>query len=172
MTEAAAGDVRRRALTTAADLAARIELVRSASERAGRPRDAVAVSTQIWFTAYGSAEDVHAAESALAADWAALPGHPLRDSPCFRCWARETRASRQRVLPEIPLTCISRVEGTGQSVALCQNSPSCARSYSARLTQGCEVVPSLSRTTSRQHSASEHDPHTGTATGPVRVPPA
>jgi hypothetical protein len=39
------------------------------------------VSTQIWFTAYGSAEQVRAAERALAADWAGLPGHPLRASP-------------------------------------------------------------------------------------------
>jgi hypothetical protein len=81
MAEAAAGDVRRRALTTVADLADRIELVRAASERTGRPRDAVAVSTQIWYTAYGSGEDVRAAEAALAADWAALPGHPLQRSP-------------------------------------------------------------------------------------------
>ena len=81
MAEAAAGDVRRRALTTVADLADRIELVRAASERAGRPRDAVAVSTQIWFTAYGSAEQVREAETALAANWAGLPGHPLCRSP-------------------------------------------------------------------------------------------
>ena len=81
MAEAAAGDVRRRALTTVADLASRIELVRAAGERAGRPRDAVGVCTQIWFTAYGSAEDVRAAETALAADWAGLPGQPLGRSP-------------------------------------------------------------------------------------------
>ena len=81
MAEAAAGDVSRRALTTVADLAGRIELVRTASERAGRPRDAVAVSTQVWFTAYGSTEQVRAAEATLAADWAGLPGQPLRRSP-------------------------------------------------------------------------------------------
>ena len=64
-----------------ADLAARIELVREAGERAGRPRDAVAVCTQIWFTAYGSAEQVRAAETALAADWAGRPGQRFDHSP-------------------------------------------------------------------------------------------
>ena len=49
-----------KALTTVADLAHRIELVRSAAEDAGRPRDTVSVSTQIWFTAFGSADDVRA----------------------------------------------------------------------------------------------------------------
>ena len=59
-----------------------------------------------------------------------------------------------------------------RSVALCQNVPSCVRSYTSRLTQGLDVLPSLSRTTSRQHLGTEHAPHTGTATGPVTVPPA
>ena len=72
MAEAAAGDVRRRALTTVEDLARRIELVRRAAEDAGRPRDAVSVSTQIWFTAFGSADDVRAAEQDLCANWAGI----------------------------------------------------------------------------------------------------
>jgi len=81
MAEAAAGDVRRRALTTVTDLAARIELVRAAAEQAGRDRNAVAVSTQIWFTAYGSAEQVRTAAAELAARWAGLPGQQLDRSP-------------------------------------------------------------------------------------------
>ena len=81
MAEAAAGDVRRRALTTVEDLAGRIELVRSAAEDAGRPRDAVSVSTQIWFTVFGSADDVHAAERDLCANWAGIPSRRLDRSP-------------------------------------------------------------------------------------------
>ena len=50
--------LRRRALTTVTDLAARIELVRAAPEGPVGGRSAVTVSTQIWFTAYGSAEQV------------------------------------------------------------------------------------------------------------------
>ena len=81
MTAAVAGDISRRALTTVADLAARIELVRDAGEQAGRPRDAVAVCTQIWFTAYGSAEQVRDAETVLATNWAGRPGQRLDHSP-------------------------------------------------------------------------------------------
>ena len=81
MAEAAAGDVRRRALTTVEDLARRIGLVRSAAEDAGRPRDAVSVSTQIWFTAFGSADDVRAAEQDLCANWAGIPSRRLDRSP-------------------------------------------------------------------------------------------
>ena len=58
------------------------------------------------------------------------------------------------------------------SVRPCQNAPTGVRSYSSRLTQGSETLPALSRTTSRQHRGSEQAPHTGTATGPVTVPPA
>src|SRR5258705_3739677 len=81
MAEAAVGDVRRRALTTVADLARRIEVVRSAAEDAGRPRDAVSVSTQICFTAFGSADDVRAAEQDLCANWAGIPSRRLDRSP-------------------------------------------------------------------------------------------
>ena len=81
MAEAVVGDVRRRALTTVANLARRIEVVRSAAEDAGRPRDAVSVSTQIWFTAFGSADDVRAAEQDLCANWAGIPSRRLDRSP-------------------------------------------------------------------------------------------
>ena len=81
MAEAAAGDIRRRALTTVEDLASRIGLVRTASEQAGRPRNAVSVSTQIWFTAYGSRDDVRAAEEELCANWAGIPSRRLDRSP-------------------------------------------------------------------------------------------
>jgi alkanesulfonate monooxygenase SsuD/methylene tetrahydromethanopterin reductase-like flavin-dependent oxidoreductase (luciferase family) len=81
MAEAAAGDVRRRALTTVEDLAARTDLVSKAAAEAGRPRDAVSVSTQIWFTAYGSREDVRAAEEELCANWAGIPSRRLDRSP-------------------------------------------------------------------------------------------
>lgn len=81
MAEAAAGDVRRRALTTVEDLAARIELVRAAALEARRARDAVSVSTQIWFTAYGSRADVRAAEEELCASWAGIPTRRLDRSP-------------------------------------------------------------------------------------------
>jgi alkanesulfonate monooxygenase SsuD/methylene tetrahydromethanopterin reductase-like flavin-dependent oxidoreductase (luciferase family) len=81
MDDARRGDVRRRALTTVEDLAARIELVRDAARAAGRQRDAVGVSTQIWYTAYGAADDVRAAERELCADWAGIPARPLDRSP-------------------------------------------------------------------------------------------
>ena len=81
MAEATVGDVRRRALTTVEDLACRIELVRSAAEDAGRPRDAVSMSTQIWFTVLGSADDVRAAEQDLCANWAGIPSRRLDRSP-------------------------------------------------------------------------------------------
>src|SRR5260370_14607553 len=71
----------RRALTTVEDLASRIELVRAASADAGRSRDAVSVSAQIWYTAYGSREDVRAAEEELCATWAGIPTRPLHRSP-------------------------------------------------------------------------------------------
>jgi alkanesulfonate monooxygenase SsuD/methylene tetrahydromethanopterin reductase-like flavin-dependent oxidoreductase (luciferase family) len=81
MADARAGDVQRRALTTVEDLASRIELVRTASQTAGRPRDAVSVSTQIWYTAYGSPDDVRAAEEELCASWAGIPTRRLDRSP-------------------------------------------------------------------------------------------
>lgn len=81
MAEARRGDVMRRALTTVEDLASRIELVRAACADAGRPRDAVRVSAQIWYTAYGSREDVRAAEEELCATWAGIPTQPLDRSP-------------------------------------------------------------------------------------------
>lgn len=81
MAEAAAVDVRRRALTTVEDLATRIGLVRTAAAKAGRPRNVVKVSTQIWFTTYGSPSQVRAAEAHLAATWAGMPGKRLDRSP-------------------------------------------------------------------------------------------
>jgi alkanesulfonate monooxygenase SsuD/methylene tetrahydromethanopterin reductase-like flavin-dependent oxidoreductase (luciferase family) len=81
MAEARSGDVRRRALTTVEDLAGRIELVRVAAKDAGRPPDAVSVSTQIWYTAYGSRADVRAAEEELCAKWAGIPAQRLDRSP-------------------------------------------------------------------------------------------
>ena len=105
MAEAAAGDVRRRALTTVTDLAARIELVRAAAEQAGRDRNAVAVSTQIWFTAYGSAEQVRTAEAELAPG-----GRACRDSS----WtAARTCCSAAR--PGWPRRCWSEPRPTGWS---------------------------------------------------------
>jgi alkanesulfonate monooxygenase SsuD/methylene tetrahydromethanopterin reductase-like flavin-dependent oxidoreductase (luciferase family) len=79
MEEARRGDVRRRALTTVEDLAARYELVRRAAADAGRT--APTVSTQIWYTAFGSADDVRAAEQELSTEWAQLPPQRLDRSP-------------------------------------------------------------------------------------------
>jgi alkanesulfonate monooxygenase SsuD/methylene tetrahydromethanopterin reductase-like flavin-dependent oxidoreductase (luciferase family) len=81
MAVARTGDVQRRALTTVEDLAGRIGLVRAAAEEAGRPKDAVGVSTQIWYAAYGSAADVRAAEEELCARWAGIPTQRLDRSP-------------------------------------------------------------------------------------------
>jgi alkanesulfonate monooxygenase SsuD/methylene tetrahydromethanopterin reductase-like flavin-dependent oxidoreductase (luciferase family) len=81
MADAAAGDVQRRALTTVEDLASRMELVRAAAQNAGRAKDAVGVSTQIWFTAYGSGTEVRAAEEELCATWAHIPPRRLDRSP-------------------------------------------------------------------------------------------
>ena len=101
-----------------ADLAARIERVREASELAGRPRDAVRVSTQIWFTAYGSAEDVRTAQATLAADWAGLPGQPLDRSPylLFGSPARMAEALLERA-EAYGLDRISLKEGGGAQYA-------------------------------------------------------
>jgi alkanesulfonate monooxygenase SsuD/methylene tetrahydromethanopterin reductase-like flavin-dependent oxidoreductase (luciferase family) len=81
MAKAAAGDVRRRALTTVEDLASRIQLVRDAATEAGRPRDAVGVQTQIWFAIDGSVADVRAAEARLCDTWAGIPQQRLDRSP-------------------------------------------------------------------------------------------
>jgi alkanesulfonate monooxygenase SsuD/methylene tetrahydromethanopterin reductase-like flavin-dependent oxidoreductase (luciferase family) len=81
MADATRGDVQRRAMTTVEDLASRIELVRAAAAEAGRPRDAVSVSTQIWYTAYGTAQDVRAAEHELCGTWAGIPHQRLDRSP-------------------------------------------------------------------------------------------
>jgi alkanesulfonate monooxygenase SsuD/methylene tetrahydromethanopterin reductase-like flavin-dependent oxidoreductase (luciferase family) len=81
MAQARAGDVARRALTTVDNLAGRIELVRAAASEAGRPRDAVGVTTQIWYVAFGSTEQVRAAEEELCARWAGIPARPLDRSP-------------------------------------------------------------------------------------------
>jgi alkanesulfonate monooxygenase SsuD/methylene tetrahydromethanopterin reductase-like flavin-dependent oxidoreductase (luciferase family) len=81
MSQARLGDVSRRALTTVENLADRIELVRDAAGEAGRPRDAVGVSNQIWYTAYGNAAQVRAAEEELCANWAGIPTRSLGRSP-------------------------------------------------------------------------------------------
>jgi alkanesulfonate monooxygenase SsuD/methylene tetrahydromethanopterin reductase-like flavin-dependent oxidoreductase (luciferase family) len=79
MEEARRGDVRRRALTTVEDLEVRYEFVRRAAADSGRP--APAVSTQIWYTAFGSSDDVRAAEEELCTEWAQMPARPLDRSP-------------------------------------------------------------------------------------------
>jgi alkanesulfonate monooxygenase SsuD/methylene tetrahydromethanopterin reductase-like flavin-dependent oxidoreductase (luciferase family) len=82
MAEARVGDVQRRALTTVDDLAARIGLVHAAAAEAGRPRDAVGVSTEIKYVAFAdSAAEVRAAEEELCAVWAQMPYRPLHRSP-------------------------------------------------------------------------------------------
>ena len=81
MERAAAGDVARRANTTVDDLAGRIQLVRDAAQAAGRPRDAVAVATQIWYVAFGSPAHVRAAEEELCSSWAGISYRPLDRSP-------------------------------------------------------------------------------------------
>lgn len=81
MERARRGDVARRAHTTVEDLAARIELVRAAAARAGRPRDAVAVSAQICYTAFGGPAQVRAAEEELCASWARITPRRLDRSP-------------------------------------------------------------------------------------------
>jgi alkanesulfonate monooxygenase SsuD/methylene tetrahydromethanopterin reductase-like flavin-dependent oxidoreductase (luciferase family) len=81
MAQARRGDVQRRALTSVEDLAGRIELVRAAAEQAGRPRDAVTVSTQIWYTAYGDRRQVEAAERELCAGWGQIPQQRLDRCP-------------------------------------------------------------------------------------------
>ncbi len=55
------------------------------------------------------------------------------------------------------------------SVRSCQKAPSLLRSYSSRLTQASNVLPSLSRMTNRQHSGTEHTSDTGTDTGAVTM---
>ena len=82
MAQARVGDVQRRALTTVDGLTARIGLVRAAAEEAGRPRDAVSVSTEIKYVAFaGSAGEVRAAGEELCAVWAQMPYQPLHRSP-------------------------------------------------------------------------------------------
>jgi alkanesulfonate monooxygenase SsuD/methylene tetrahydromethanopterin reductase-like flavin-dependent oxidoreductase (luciferase family) len=77
MSQAATGDVARRAHTTVDDLAGRIGLVRDAAQAAGRARDAVGVATQIWYVAFGSPAQVRAAEEELCTSWAGIPYRPL-----------------------------------------------------------------------------------------------
>jgi alkanesulfonate monooxygenase SsuD/methylene tetrahydromethanopterin reductase-like flavin-dependent oxidoreductase (luciferase family) len=79
MEEARRGDVRRRALTTVEDLEIRYEFLRGAAADAGRPTPAV--STQIWYTAFGSSDDIRAAEEELCTGWAQLPAQRLDRSP-------------------------------------------------------------------------------------------
>jgi alkanesulfonate monooxygenase SsuD/methylene tetrahydromethanopterin reductase-like flavin-dependent oxidoreductase (luciferase family) len=81
MAEARRGDISRRVGTTVEDLAARIELVRDAAAEAGRLRDAVRVGSQIFFTAYGSGDDVRAAEEELCAKWAGIAPRRLDRNP-------------------------------------------------------------------------------------------
>jgi alkanesulfonate monooxygenase SsuD/methylene tetrahydromethanopterin reductase-like flavin-dependent oxidoreductase (luciferase family) len=79
MEEARRGDVRRRALTTVEDLEARYAFVRRAAAESGRA--APAVSTQVWYTAFGSSSEVRAAEAELCTEWAQLPAQRLDRSP-------------------------------------------------------------------------------------------
>ena len=81
MEQAKLGDVRRRALTTVADLAARMQLVRAAESRAGRPPGSVSVSNQIWYVAYGDRSAVAEAERQLCRDWGHIPDQRLNTSP-------------------------------------------------------------------------------------------
>jgi alkanesulfonate monooxygenase SsuD/methylene tetrahydromethanopterin reductase-like flavin-dependent oxidoreductase (luciferase family) len=75
------GDIRRRALTTVADLATRMQLVRAAERAAGRPAGSVTVSNQIWYAALGDRRAVADAERQLCRDWARIPVRRLGASP-------------------------------------------------------------------------------------------
>ena len=77
MAQARVGDARRRALTTVEELADRAQLVRDAAGGAGRPCDAVTVSTQIIYAAFGNGARVRDAERELCEKWAGIPGQRL-----------------------------------------------------------------------------------------------
>jgi alkanesulfonate monooxygenase SsuD/methylene tetrahydromethanopterin reductase-like flavin-dependent oxidoreductase (luciferase family) len=81
MAQAQVGDKHRRALTTVEELADRYQLVRAAAAAAGRDADAVSVSTQIIYAAFGSRSDVAAAERDLCSKWARIPDQRLNRSP-------------------------------------------------------------------------------------------
>lgn len=81
MDQARSGDIRRRALTTVADLSARIQLVRAAEAAAGRAAGSVTVSNQIWYAAIGDRSAVAEAERQLCHDWARIPARRLDSSP-------------------------------------------------------------------------------------------
>jgi alkanesulfonate monooxygenase SsuD/methylene tetrahydromethanopterin reductase-like flavin-dependent oxidoreductase (luciferase family) len=81
MKQAKLGDIRRRALTTVADLTARMHLVHAAESRAGRPLGSVSVSNTIWYVAYGDRSAVGEAERQLCRDWAHIPDQRLSASP-------------------------------------------------------------------------------------------
>jgi alkanesulfonate monooxygenase SsuD/methylene tetrahydromethanopterin reductase-like flavin-dependent oxidoreductase (luciferase family) len=81
MEQAKLGDIRRRALTTVTDLATRMQLVRAAESRAGRPPGSVAVANTIWYAAYGDRSAVAEAERQLCRDWAHIPDQRLSASP-------------------------------------------------------------------------------------------
>jgi hypothetical protein len=76
------------------------------------------VSTQIWFTAYGSPEQVRAAEATLAADWAGLPDQRLDRSPylLFGSPAQMAEALLERA-EAYGLERISLKEGSGSDYA-------------------------------------------------------
>ena len=77
MAQARVGDARRRALTTVEELADRAQLVRDAAGDAGRPRDAVTVSTQIIHTAFGDEARVSDTQRELCEKWAGIPDQRL-----------------------------------------------------------------------------------------------
>ena len=77
MAQARVGDARRRALTTVEEIADRAQLVRDAAGDAGRPRDAVTVSTRIIHTAFGDEARVSDTQRELCEKWAGIPDQRL-----------------------------------------------------------------------------------------------
>ena len=79
--EKAAADVRRRALTTIADLQERMSVVGEAAKTAGRAPGSVQASVQVSYVAYWSKYDRERMERAFYADWAKVDGPPLTENP-------------------------------------------------------------------------------------------
>jgi alkanesulfonate monooxygenase SsuD/methylene tetrahydromethanopterin reductase-like flavin-dependent oxidoreductase (luciferase family) len=74
-------DTTRRALTTAEGLSERYSIVQAAAERAGRPRDAVKTSVQVWFTVFGEGDSVREREAQICTEWGHIPPKSLADNP-------------------------------------------------------------------------------------------
>jgi MFS family permease len=142
---------------------------RSSSLRGGAP----AVASSLYLLASTPA----AASAGRSAAWPttarAGPGWSAMSARC--CWAPARWRWRCAGSPRPDAGRPGHAQ-TGwvvhRSVRPCQNAPTDVRSYSARLVQGADVVPSVLRTTSCQHRGVAHVPQAGTATGPVMVPPA